>query len=81
MIVDMQFVIFSGILVGIFFVLNYATCYSMPWSKCIAPHECPGKKKCPEHMKRMLCNYHKQIAWLTVITGVFHVIVSVLYFL
>jgi hypothetical protein len=79
MIVDTQMVLFTGILAGIFFVLNFSTCFSMPWSKSEVPHEC-SQRKCT-HKRSMLCNHHKPVAWLTVITGALHIVVSAIYFL
>lgn len=80
MIVDLQIVVFTGILVAVFFVLNFVTCFAMPWAKeCPFPHKCPGREKCPVHKKAMLCDYHAPIAWLTIITISIHIILATLY--
>ncbi|MDD5416691.1 MAG: hypothetical protein PHU12_01820 [Candidatus Aenigmarchaeota archaeon] len=75
--IDLQLVWMYGILSGLFFILNFATCYSMPWaSKCPGEDKC--KKNCPH--RKPLCEHHKPLAWLTVLTGVFHIIVSVIWY-
>ena len=78
MIIPLQLVYMSGILAGLFFILNFTTCYSMPWSKkCDIAHTCKGKER--DKKKKMLCQHHKPLAWLTIITGVIHMVLGLLY--
>ncbi len=77
--IPLEVVWMSGIIGGLFFILNFTTCYSMPWAKkCDLVHKCKGKK-CTRN-KKMLCQHHKPLAWLTILTGVFHIIVSVIWY-
>jgi len=77
--ITLEMVWMTGILAGIFFFLNFATCFSMPWSKkCFSPHKCKGDK-CSEGGS--LCQHHKPLAWLTILTGVLHIVVSVLWYI
>ena len=42
--IPLELVWMSGIIGGLFFVLNFATCYSMPWGKrCTDLKACKGK--------------------------------------
>ena len=79
MIFTLDFVWMTGIIAGFFFILNFATCFSMPWStKCLKTHKCPEGTKCKEPHKS-LCAHHKPLAWLTVLTGIFHIVVAILW--
>jgi predicted heme/steroid binding protein len=65
----------SGILLGVFFVLNFATCFVMPWSKLPLPWKGsrPGPDPldtAPTHM--YWTQLHKYFAWLTVVMGIVH---------
>lgn len=81
MLVTLDLVMFTGVLAGFFFILNFLTCHSMPWAnKCPIPHKCPGKDKC-NYEKTMLCNYHHPLAWLTIGSGAVHIIISIAYIL
>ena len=76
--IPIELVWMTGVIGGLFFVLNFATCYSMPWaSSCKSVDKCKGKD-CPE--KKPLCTHHKPLAWLTVLTGAFHIIVSIIWY-
>ncbi len=76
--IELELVWMSGLVAGLFFILNFTTCYSMPWaSNCPGIEKCKGKK-CPE--RKPLCEHHKPLAWLTVLTGIFHIIISVLWY-
>ncbi|MBU3904769.1 MAG: hypothetical protein KJ906_01305 [Nanoarchaeota archaeon] len=78
MIISVELVWMTGIIGGLFFVLNFATCYSMPWaSRCENFHKCKGKE-CDKNKK--LCQNHKPLAWLTILTGVLHIVVSVVWY-
>ena len=76
--IELQLVWISGIIGGLFFFLNFATCYSMPWGKrCTNLHKCKGKE-CKD--QKRLCQHHKPLAWLTILTGAFHIIVSIIWY-
>jgi len=77
--IPIELVWMTGVLGGLFFVLNFSTCYSMPWAKtCDLIHDCKGKDcKSP---KKMLCQHHKPLAWLTLLTGVLHIVVSIIWY-
>ncbi len=78
--IELEIVWLSGIVAGLFFILNFATCFSMPWAtKCLKTHKCPGGKECKEPHKS-LCAHHKPLAVLTILTGAFHIIVSVIWY-
>jgi hypothetical protein len=64
--IDIEIVWMSGILAGVFFILNFATCFAMPWAKRLARFK--------------FFTNHKPLAYLTVITGTFHIIVSILWY-
>ena len=79
MIFTTQLVWMTGILGGLFFILNFSTCYSMPWAaKCDKFHKCPGKAKCKNAKK--LCEHHKPLAWLTLTTGILHILVAIFWY-
>jgi hypothetical protein len=59
-------VFWSGAAVGVFFILNYATCFAMPWAK---------KRLCKN---TVLSQCHKPLAWATLITGLIHTALAVL---
>lgn len=65
----------TGILLGIAFVLNFATCFALPWSNTSLPWNGarPGPDPldaAPVHQK--WTSLHKYFAWATVILGVIH---------
>lgn len=69
----------TGLLLGIVFVLNFATCFALPWSKLDLPWT--GSRPGPDpldasgmHMKWTLL--HKYFAWATVILGIVHGIIG-----
>lgn len=71
----------SGILLAIAFVLNFATCFALPWSKFPLPWSGsrPGPDKLdtvPTH--KPWASIHKQFAWATVILGVIHGVLGLL---
>ena len=66
----MNMVWITGLISGIFFILNFSTCYSMPWSN----------KKLFKIMQKKLSSYHKPIAWLTVLSGLLHIIIAFLWY-
>lgn len=65
----------TGILLGIAFVLNFMTCFSMPWSQLPLPWKGsrPGTDPldvAPGHMR--FTTIHRYFAWATVILGIVH---------
>lgn len=71
----------TGILLGIFFVLTFATCFAMPWAKLPVPWK--GKRIGPDqldesgvHMK--WTSVHKYFVWWTVILGIIHGVIGLL---
>lgn len=65
----------SGILMGVFFVLNFATCFALPWTKLPLPWK--GNRPGPDTLDAAenslrWGSFHKQFAWLTVIFGIIH---------
>lgn len=71
----------TGILLGIFFVLTFATCFAMPWAKLPLPWagSKPGPDKLDSLPKHMTWSYiHKYFVWFTVILGLVHGILGFL---
>ncbi len=71
----------TGILLGITFLLNFATCFALPWSKFDLPWTGtrPGADALDSsgiHMKWTML--HKYFAWATLILGVIHGILGFL---
>lgn len=71
----------TGIVLGIFFVLTFATCFALPWAKLPLPWK--GKKIGPDpldaagtHMT--WSSVHKYFVWVTVIFGIIHGIIGFL---
>ncbi|MEN8253028.1 MAG: cytochrome b5 domain-containing protein [Patescibacteria group bacterium] len=65
----------TGILMGIFFVLTFATCFAMPW--CKVPLPWLGSRIGPDPLdasgKRMtFSSIHKHFVWWAVILGIIH---------
>lgn len=65
----------TGILLGIFFTLNFATCFALPWSGFPLPWK--GEKPGPDALDNASTHMpwshlHKYFAWLTVVFGVTH---------
>jgi predicted heme/steroid binding protein len=71
----------SGIILAVLFVLNFATCFSMPWSQNPLPWKGgrPGPDPldvAPDHMR--FTTIHKYFAWATVVTGIIHGVLGLL---
>ena len=70
----------TGIIAGIMFVLNFATCLVMPWARKNLCGECQGKN---EEYCKITCHpfsfSHRPIAWLTLIAVLVHIIVAIVY--
>ncbi len=71
----------SGILLGVFFILTFGTCFAMPWAKLPLPWK--GSKlgpdpldSAPKHMT--WSSIHKHFVWWTVIFGVIHGVLGLL---
>lgn len=65
----------TGILLGIFFVLNFATCFATPWGSFHLPWK--GLKPGPDSGDASPVNMpwshlHKYFVWLTIIFGIVH---------
>lgn len=65
----------TGIGLGIFFVLTFGTCFALPWAKLPLPWK--GKKIGPDPLdeagKHMTwSSIHKHFVWFTVILGIIH---------
>lgn len=71
----------TGILLGVLFVLNFATCFALPWSQFPLPWKGnrPGADPLdatPTHMRWTML--HKYFAWGTVIVGLIHGVLGLL---
>ena len=64
--IELEIVWMSGLLAGVLFILNFATCFAMPWSKRFS--------------KSKICMRHKPLAYLTIIAGIFHIVVAILWY-
>lgn len=65
----------TGILLGVFFVLNFATCFALPWSKISLPWR--GSRPGPDPLDTVPTHQkwaaiHKYFAWIVVIFGIVH---------
>jgi len=65
----------SGILLAVTFVINFATCFALPWSHIPLPWA--GSKPGPDALDAVSTHkpwatIHKPFAWATVILGVIH---------
>ncbi len=71
----------TGIILAVLFVLNFATCFSMPWSQTPLPWKGarPGPDAldvAPDHMR--MTTIHKYFAWSTVIVGILHGVIGLM---
>lgn len=69
----------SGILLGICFVLNFATCFVLPWSSLPLPWK--GSKPGADALDQVPAHQHwsaihKYFAWTTVLLGIFHGVIG-----
>ncbi|HSW89346.1 MAG TPA: hypothetical protein VLH19_00565, partial [Patescibacteria group bacterium] len=77
----MSLIAFTGLLLGVFFVLNFATCFSMPWSKGSLPWKGsrPGLDPLDASGAHMhWTQIHKYFAWGTVTIGLVHGILGLM---
>ena len=71
----------TGILLGIFFVLTFATCFALPWAKLPLPWRGSkiGADPLDESGTHMVwSSVHKHFVWITVILGIIHGILGFL---
>lgn len=71
----------TGILLGVFFVLTFATCFALPWAKLPLPWTGSkiGKDPLDESGTHLVwSSIHKYFVWFTVILGIIHGILGLL---
>lgn len=71
----------TGIGLGIFFVLTFGTCFALPWAKLPLPWK--GKKIGPDPLDEAgthmtWSSIHRHFVWVTVILGIIHGIIGFL---
>lgn len=71
----------SGIVLGVFFVLTFATCFALPWGKLPLPWK--GARPGPDALDvspkhKNWSSFHKHFVWFTVIFGVIHGVLGLL---
>lgn len=71
----------TGILLGIFFILTFATCFAMPWAKLPLPWA--GKRPGPDELDNApshmgWSSIHKHFVWWAVIFGLVHGILGIM---
>lgn len=59
-----------------FLVLNFLTCWAMPWAKRCRELVC--KVEGVEELPRPLCLYHKWIVWPAIIFSLIHILLAIL---
>lgn len=69
----------TGILLGVFFVLNFATCFVLPWSALPLPWK--GSQPGPDALdtvpvRQKWTSIHKYFAWATVVIGIVHGVIG-----
>lgn len=69
----------TGIILAVFFVLTFATCFAMPWAKLHLPWK--GKRIGPDPLDKADTHLpwtaiHKYFVWVTVIFGVIHGVIG-----
>ncbi len=78
---DISVLGWSGIFLGIVFVLTFATCFAMPWAKLKLPWT--GSRPGPDPLDGSQSHLtwssiHKHFVWVTVILGIIHGILGFL---
>lgn len=71
----------TGIFLAVFFVLNFLTCFALPWSSLSLPWKgkLPGPDaldSAPTHLK--VTSIHKYFAWGTVVIGLVHGVIGLM---
>lgn len=69
----------TGILLGVFFILTFGTCFAMPWAKLPLPWKGskPGTDAldgAPRHLT--WSSIHKYFVWITVALGIVHGVIG-----
>ncbi len=78
---DISLLGWTGILLGIFFVFTFATCFALPWAKLPLPWRGSkiGSDPLDESGTHMVwSSIHKHFVWVTVIFGIIHGILGFL---
>lgn len=65
----------TGWLAAGFLVLNFLTCWVMPWSRECQQLAC--KQEGVEEQAHPLCFYHRPLAWLAIIFALVHIVLAV----
>lgn len=68
----------TGYLLGLFLILNFTTCYVMPW--CVRNVPWHGKLPGPDKYDSVILRlsfYHRYFAWLTIIFGIIHGVIGI----
>ena len=68
----LELVVWSGRIAGILFILNFVTCFAMPWAQKCMRNSKQDHAVCHEE-SFPLCRYHKPIAWLTLFFVLVHI--------
>lgn len=74
-------VAWTGYLLGIFFILNFSTCYAMPWCRAHAPWRGDRPFTDTRDWKgyfRLLVSYHKPFAYAMTFFAIIHGILGIL---
>lgn len=68
----------SGYLFAIVFILNFMTCYVMPWCASSVPWQgkIPGPDKWDQSIVK-LSYYHRYLAWATIVLGIVHGVLGI----
>lgn len=71
--------LWTGRLAAIFFVLNFTTCFVMPWARNRLPWRGsrPGRDDKDKFGNFQFTAIHKIFAWSTIITVVAHIVVII----
>ena len=67
----------TGWLAAAFLVLNFLTCWVMPWAKKCRELIC--KVEGVEEEPKPLCYYHKILVWPAIIFTLIHIIIAILF--
>lgn len=71
----------TGVLLAVVFVLNFMTCFALPWSKVPLPWR--GSRIGPDALDQSpvhlnFASIHKYFAWATVVLGILHGVLGLL---
>jgi len=74
-----QFVLWSGRLAAVLIVLNFTTCFVMPWARNKLPFKGsrPGKDEKDKFGNFQFTSLHKIFAWTAIVTVIIHMILSI----